>query len=299
MAAGLAWDSAVAMPPITARPAPDGLRKSRPSASRKRRWPPPMSITVRQNDSQSAGQGIVLEAASALPGLLAAVVAEGDVVGRVGERHSCTAIVEQADDSVRFDGIAAQQAVCAQEPKFTGLDPWLLFFRLIEGCVHVERLGLVALGARDQCLQEGCDLRVAEACKAEVQFRLLLEPGNQLGEELVVPLAVDLIECEVQQACCRIVEIDPNDGHGLEFQPARRQPALMAIEDSTILLAGNDRRREAELLNGPAQGIQTRVVDAPRIRRVRLELVERHLNHLPGDAASHAPRRFAACRAGR
>ena len=90
---------------------------------------------------------------------------ERDAVGRVGRQEAGLRVTEQASDSIRVGGVAAEEAMVAERPQVTGLRARLPS-RLLERGLQLERLGLVGPLPRLQALEEVLDLVLPEAAEA-------------------------------------------------------------------------------------------------------------------------------------
>jgi hypothetical protein len=63
-------------------------------------------------------------------------------------------------------------------------------------------------------------------------------------------------------------------------EPAGGEQALVAADDGAVLFAGEDGLDEAELLEAPGQGFELGVADAPRVRRVRAQVIDGDVDDL-------------------
>ena len=115
-----------------------------------------------------------------------------------------------------------------------------------------------------------------EAGERQVDVGDRLEVGQQAREQLVVPVAADLVEAEVEDAGLLERDVEEDDGHGLVAEPSGREQALVAADDDVVLAASQHRLDEAVLLQAPGQRFELLVGDSPRVRRVGPQLVDWH-----------------------
>ena len=66
-------------------------------------------------------------------------------------------------------------------------------------------------------------------------------------------------------------------------EPPGGDEPLVTADDSPVVTAGEDRLDEAELAQAPLERVELLVADAPGVRRVGSEVVDRHL--LDGEGA--------------
>ena len=135
---------------------------------------------------------------------------ERDAVGRVGSQEPRLGVPEQARHGRRVGGVAAEQPVVAQRPQVAGLRAWLPA-RFLERGLELERLGLVGPLARLQALEEVLDLVLVEAAEATGRGRG--PPAGRRGgvRGVLVPVAGDLVEREVEEPRLLDAEVEPDD----------------------------------------------------------------------------------------
>ena len=91
-----------------------------------------------------------------------------------------------------------EQAVVAQRPELATLGAWCRTCGLQRG-VEVERLQALPLLAGLERLEELLQLVVGEAGEREVEAFDRRQVGEQAGQQLLVPVAADLVEAEVEE----------------------------------------------------------------------------------------------------
>jgi len=156
-------------------------------------------------------------------------------IGRVGEGHVGPLCPHEARHGLAVGGVAAHDAVVTHLPDVTARNarrPRCI----LPGRLQVEGLRPGSLVPRLKRLQELGDLVLAEAREADVQVGRLLQVGQQAGQELLVPVAGDLVQGQVQELGLLWREVDEHHRDGLQPQPARARWSVTssAIKDGPL-----------------------------------------------------------------
>jgi hypothetical protein len=162
----------------------------------------------------------------------------------------------------------------AEPPELSNLRPWFTPSRL-EGRIEIKRLRTLALLPSLEPLEESRHLVLVEARERQVQPVRTLEVGQEPGEELLVPAARDPVEGETEETRPIRGDVEPDDRHGCQAEPAGCDEALMAADDDPVLPSGEDRLDKAELAETPGQGLQLILADPARVGGVRREALDR------------------------
>ena len=193
-----------------------------------------------------------------------------DVVGRIAERHVRELAAEHPLDVGQHRGVAAQQAVVAQDPEVARLADRLL--RRLRDLV----LGLIArrlaVGERQQPLQLGG----VEADQVEVEA-LVPQPRQLLRQQRVVPAGLqgELVVGDQVRPLLRLAEVlEPDHRHLGEPELARREQPAVAGEDAALLV-DQDRVGPAELDHRGRDLIDLRLAVRARVALVRAQAVDR------------------------
>ena len=128
---------------------------------------------------------------------MAAVVAEADVVGRVGECYRCPGSAEKPLDVLGLRRVSDQEPMLAQGPQLSGCGPRLPGC-FLQGLVEIEALHSLALFPCRQAPQQIADFVFSEARQAHVDLGTGRKLGQQPGEQLFVPGARDTVEGEAR-----------------------------------------------------------------------------------------------------
>ncbi len=207
---------------------------------------------------------------------LAAVI--GHVVRRVGDGFVGAATAEEAGDVLGPGRIAGEEPMPPKDPQVAGLRQGFPG-RGLEGSIEVECLRALALFARIETAQEGCDLVLAEAREPEIDTRRVLELSEEPGQELFVPAAGDLVEGQPEGPGFGRWQVDEDDRNAGQARPASGNEALVAGHDRPVE-GGKNRLDDAVVTDAPGQGVELVLVDPARVRWVWPELLDRDLAHL-------------------
>ena len=154
--------------------------------------------------------------------------------------------------------------------------------------VEVELLRLFLLRAGVQRLHHLVELARTPAGEREVQVLHGLEIGNQAGQLLLVPLTADLVEPDVEDPRLLPREVQLGDRDCLIAEAPRGIEALVPADDSAVLSADQDRLNEAELFQAARQRLGLLGRDAPRVRRVRPQVVYGDVDSIHGFFPRHS-----------
>ena len=85
----------------------------------------------------------------------------------------------------------------------------------LQGGIEVEAFHPLSLLTRIEGPEQLPHLVVREAGEGEIRLSAV-EVGQQVGEQLLVPLATDLVQGDVEQPCPLLGEIYEDNGYGLQ-----------------------------------------------------------------------------------
>ena len=219
---------------------------------------------------------VVRDRATAGAGLVTAVVAVVDVVGRIGEGHRRLRTHEGAGYILGVRGIAAEEAVPAEMPHVAGLGqrpPG----RLPECHLEVERLGALAPLLDLRAAEEVRELILAEPRDAEVDPRHVLEIGEQTRQERFIPLTAGPVQGQPEKLPPLGADIEPGDRDELHTEATGSEQALVAADHDSIQSACEQGLDEAELADAARQRVELWPADVARVRGVGFEQVDRNL----------------------
>ena len=192
-----------------------------------------------------------------------------DVVGRIAERHVRELAAEHPLDVGQHRGVAAQQAVVAQDPEVARLADRVL--RRLRDLV----LGLIArrlaVGQRQQPLQ----LRGVEADQVEVEALVPSHASSCASSASSQPACrASWLSARIRPLLRLAEVLEPDHRHlGEPELPRREQPAV-AGEDAAVLV-DQDRVGPAELHHRRRDLIDLRLAVRARVALVRAQAVDR------------------------
>jgi hypothetical protein len=201
---------------------------------------------------------------------------EAHPVGRIRGQELRLGSIEEARHVLGVGCIPAEQAMVPEDPEIAelgaGCPP-----RLLQGFVEVEALHVLALLADFELSEQVPDLVLTEAREREVDVGCRLQVREQTCQELLVPGAADLVQCEAEEACLFHGHIEPGHRDRGQSEAAGCDQALVAADDRSVLTTGQDRLDEAELPHAPFERVELVLADPAGVGRIRTEIVDRDL----------------------
>ena len=183
-------------------------------------------------------------------------------------RASCS-IAQEARHIALVGGIPAEGPVVAQRPQIAARDAGCgLCF--LESGVQIEVLWPLTLLAGVQGLEELRHLVLTKARERQVGTGAI-ELGKHPGEQLLIPLAGDLVQGEVEQLGLFWRQVEEDIRYGFQSQLARRQQPLVSTDHYSVIVSGDDRVDEAELQDAAGERLELGVADTARVGRVGVE----------------------------
>ena len=146
----------------------------------------------------------------------------------LGEQRPRGARFPEGGQDPYLDEAMLQRAVALHELAGRGLE------RLVE----IEGLGALPPVSGIDGTQEVAQLIFAEP--GQVEINRTLELGEQVGQELLVPLAGDPVEGQAQEPALLGTDVEPDDRHRLEPEPSSRHEALMTTDDRGVVTTRQD-----------------------------------------------------------
>ena len=107
-----------------------------------------------------------------------------------------------------------------------------------------------------------------------------LEVSEQPCEELLVPLAADAVQGQVQEVGLPGAEVQEDGGHRLVAEPPGGDEALAAARHDVVLVPGDDGLHEAELAERAGERIELLGADLARVGEVGVQVVDRNVDDL-------------------
>ena len=161
----------------------------------------------------------------------------------------------------------------AQRPQIAARDACCRL-RFLQCRVQVERFRPIPLLASVQALEQACELVLAEAGEPEVDLLHGGEVRQHPRQQLVVPVAGDLVQGQVEQARLLQGQIHVDHRDSLKAQLPRRDQALVAADDGAVLPPGDDGVDQAELLDAARERLQLLVRDPARVGWVGTQVAD-------------------------
>lgn len=119
--------------------------------------------------------------------------------------------------------------------------------------------------------QVGLDLVIVEAGHREVEIGQSVQLGKELAQLLLIPVARDLVQGEVEELGLLLRDIEEDDRDPLKAEPLRRDEPLVAADHMVAHPPDDDRVHEAELLDAALQVLRLCVGDGARVVHRRPE----------------------------
>ena len=125
----------------------------------------------------------------------------------------------------------------------------------LQGGIEVEAFHPLSLLTRIEGPEQLPHLVVREAGEGEIRLSAV-EVGQQVGEQLLVPLATDLVQGDVEQLGLLGREVDEDDRDGLVAQLPGSEEPLVAADHHLVIVTGDDWVDEPELPDAAGQRLQ-------------------------------------------
>ena len=162
----------------------------------------------------------------------------GHVVGRIGENHVGRLAIQALGDEGLVGGVAPVEPVGAQLEASARGDPAGLPVVGSEGIVEVELFRAVPFLALGEAGQQGLEIVVGEAAQAEVPFRRGLQVDQEASQQVLIPVAADLVQGDVEQAGVLLGEVEQDHRHRRQPAAPRGDQALMAGDHAVVTAPG-------------------------------------------------------------
>ena len=155
-----------------------------------------------------------------------------DVVGWVRDHEVCLFSVHQTIHILRNGAVPAHQAVSSKDPHVSSLRPRLLDLFI---CLFGVEVVVIRLGVLLEADVELLDLVLFEARGLKVHA-VQVEILEEVLQELLVPLACDLVEGDIQGLLVVLIEIHDDDGDLFISEIPKDRKALVASDDGPVLV---------------------------------------------------------------